>query len=210
MSGFDLWRILDLLPGIVLGLSVHEAAHAFAAYRLGDDTAKAQGRLTLNPLEHIDPLGFLFILIAGFGWAKPVSFDRSRLRRPYLDSLLIALAGPLANALLALLLSLAAALLAPSASPGALGDSLWRMLYLGIALNWGLFLFNLIPLPPLDGSHALMGLLHEKPALAAQVNRYGAWALLVLLLLSRGRGIPFISDWTAELSRLGLALFGAA
>jgi Zn-dependent protease len=99
------WQnIIYSLPGIILGLTVHEYSHALAAYKLGDYTARDQGRLSFNPLRHIDIIGFLFIIFAGFGWAKPVQFQPGNLRRPRRDKALIAAAGPLSNFLLALIL----------------------------------------------------------------------------------------------------------
>ena len=94
---FDIIDTLYSLPGIVIGLTLHEYCHALAAYKLGDGTAKADGRLTFDPIKHIDPIGFLFIVIAGFGWAKPVSFDPRNLAHPRRDRVIIALAGPLSN-----------------------------------------------------------------------------------------------------------------
>ncbi|MCL2193832.1 MAG: site-2 protease family protein, partial [Treponema sp.] len=102
----DWQRIVYILPGILLGLTVHEYCHAFAAWKLGDSTARNQGRVTLNPIRHIDPIGFLLILVAGFGWAKPVQFDPAQLRDFRRDRAIIALAGPLSNLALAILLSL--------------------------------------------------------------------------------------------------------
>ena len=101
----DIQRILKFLPGIILGLTVHEFSHALVAHRCGDSTSKDQGRVTLNPLKHIDPFGFIMILVAGFGWAKPVQFNEQNLRNPKTDVIKIAVAGPLSNAVLAMILS---------------------------------------------------------------------------------------------------------
>ena len=101
---FDLFWLLKSLPAVVIGLTVHELAHALMAYFLGDMTAKNDGRLTLNPLKHIDPLGFILIVIAGFGWAKPVNFNPANLRNKHRDEILISLAGPFSNFLLARLI----------------------------------------------------------------------------------------------------------
>ena len=111
MEVFNLARVLKFLPGIVLGLTVHESCHALAAHLCGDSTSKDQGRITLNPLKHIDPLGFLMLIVVGFGWAKPVEFNEEKLRNPKTDIMKIALAGPLSNALLAIILSLIFSLL---------------------------------------------------------------------------------------------------
>src|SRR5664280_3033380 len=105
MGGFDLARALKFLPGIILGLTVHEYCHALVAHFCGDSTSKDQGRVTLNPLKHIDPLGFIMLIFVGFGWAKPVQFNEQNLRNPKTDVIKIALAGPLSNAVIAMLLS---------------------------------------------------------------------------------------------------------
>src|SRR5665647_1679112 len=101
MESFDLARTLKFLPGILIGLTVHEYCHALVAHMCGDSTSKDQGRVTLNPLKHIDPLGFIMLLVAGFGWAKPVQFNEMNLRNPKYDVIKIALAGPLSNAITA-------------------------------------------------------------------------------------------------------------
>jgi len=106
MLGLSLPDILRIVPAILIGLTVHELAHAFIALRLGDDTAKQLGRVTLNPLKHIDPMGFIMLLVAGFGWAKPVLIDRKKLKNPARDDVLVALSGPTANLLLAVVLVL--------------------------------------------------------------------------------------------------------
>ena len=211
MPSFDLWNALDMLPGIVAGLSIHEAAHAWTAWRLGDRTARDQGRVTLNPLRHIDVLGLVFIVLAGFGWAKPVRFDETRLRKPRRDVALIALAGPFANAALALLLGASFALSRPGLAAGSLGASLSRMLLLGISVNWGLFVFNLMPLPPLDGSHLVLGGLRKTPELYANASRLGSYALFGLLIVTNAAGgsIPFIGDAVRFLTDRSLSLFGA-
>lgn len=94
---FDYFWLFRSLPAVIIGLTVHELAHAYTAYKLGDMTAKNDGRLTLNPLKHIDPLGFILIVIAGFGWAKPVSFNPDNLKNKHRDEILISLAGPFSN-----------------------------------------------------------------------------------------------------------------
>jgi Zn-dependent protease len=163
----------------VIGLTVHEWAHAYTAYRLGDLTAKEDGRLSLNPLRHIDPLGFVFLIIAGFGWAKPVRFSREVLKRPKLDEATIAAAGPLSNLLLAILGAVALRLLYPLLHEGVVATLLLYFVY----LNLGLFVFNLIPLPPLDGSHIAFSALRLKPELEARLYRYGSYALLAIIII---------------------------
>ena len=119
MENFDaIWSLyypglLKFLPGIILGLTVHEYCHALVAHWCGDNTSKEQGRVTLNPLKHIDPFGFIMLMVAGFGWAKPVQFNEQNLRNPKTDVIKIALAGPLSNALTAMILSIVLALTVP-------------------------------------------------------------------------------------------------
>lgn len=209
---FDLWRTLDVLPGIVVGLTVHEASHAYAALKLGDNTARDQGRITLNPLSHIDVLGLLCIIFAGFGWAKPVQFQDSQLKNPNRDPVFIALAGPVSNALLAFVLTGLWVFLHPSLqAAGSLGASLSTMLFLAIETNWGLFLFNLIPIPPLDGSHvAFWWMRNSHPGLYREIYKYGTWILIgILLVTSRMEGgVPFLSDGVRFLSSYSLSIFG--
>jgi len=178
MAGFDIIYSLKLLPGIVIGLTVHEFSHAFTAQRCGDSTSAEQGRVTLNPLKHIDLLGFLMLFIAGFGWAKPVQFNEMNLRNPKTDVLKIAVAGPLSNAITAMILSIIFVLL--KFSLGLAG----QLFIYAIFINWGLFIFNLIPIPPLDGSHLLFQWFKKNPAVYNAIYKYGTIALFVILILA--------------------------
>jgi Zn-dependent protease len=186
MGNFDLVRILIFLPGIILGLTVHEYCHALVAHLCGDDTSKNQGRVTLNPLKHIDPLGFIMLLVAGFGWAKPVQFNEANLRNPKTDVIKIALAGPISNAIIAMILSvmLAAAASFFASSYSNLTSILEEILIWAIFINWGLFVFNLIPLPPLDGSHLLLYPLRRFPSVYEALYKYGSFLLFGILIFS--------------------------
>lgn len=188
MQELDFESIVRVLPGIILGLTVHEYAHTLVALRLGDDTAKQAGRLTLNPLKHIDPLGFIFLLVAGFGWAKPVLVDGGKLRHPRRDDILISLAGPVSNLLLAVLIALGLKVcltLAPYDGATVYREIL-NVCIAGLYINIGLFVFNLIPLPPLDGSHLITSLVSTRSIAIAQLFfRYGAYALLAIIVLER-------------------------
>ena len=173
-----------VLP-VLLAITFHEAAHGYAAWRLGDDTAKRQGRVSFNPLRHIDPVGTLLlpallILLRFpflFGWAKPVPVAFGRLRRPRRDAVLVAAAGPGANLALAyvsaLLLHLVPLL------PGAAADWLESSLLIAILINLVLAVFNLLPLPPLDGARVIMSLLPRGLARAYEsLDRYGLMIVL--------------------------------
>ncbi len=161
-------------------LTIHEFAHAHASDHLGDPTPRLLGRLTLNPLAHLDPIGTLMILFASFGWAKPVPFDPFNLRNPRRDSALISLAGPVANISLAILSSIILRLI-PSVSFGALSP-IGMLLSMIIILNVNLAIFNLIPIYPFDGFHVVQGFLPERAARQwAQLESLGYIMILVLV-----------------------------
>ena len=162
---FSLNNIPQLLLSVVatfVALCVHEYAHAFAAYKLGDDTAEKRGRLSLNPLNHIDPIGAISMILFRFGWAKPVPIDPRNFKKPKRDFAIVALSGPLSNIILAFistLLFLVFYKLLPGAPSGTFNFSVlyYTCLFFSIfsSLNVGLGVFNLIPLPPFDGSRIL-------------------------------------------------------
>jgi Zn-dependent protease len=149
-----------LIPGILLGLTFHEYAHAYVADKLGDKTPRFQGRLTLNPLVHIDPIGFIMILIVHFGWAKPVQTNPSAYKNYYKDDLKVSIAGPLANLIIAFLSGLVLAIyikIGLNISTN-LDTIINDILYLSIEMNCMLFVLNLIPIPGFDGFHILRDL----------------------------------------------------
>lgn len=189
----DLEKIITFLPGVIIGLTVHEFCHAWVANLSGDSTSKDQGRITLNPLKHIDPIGFLFLIVVGFGWAKPVQFNEEKLRKKS-DVIKIALAGPLSNAVLAMIFSVLFSVvirLLPEYRSEAVQNML-EIFYYAIFINWGLFVFNLIPLPPLDGSHLFFYPLRRYPALYNACYKYGSFLFLGLLLASFLTKIDFL------------------
>ncbi|MCX6328539.1 MAG: site-2 protease family protein [Bacteroidia bacterium] len=212
MDSINLIRTLKFLPGIIIGLTVHEFSHAFVAQKCGDTTARDQGRVTLNPLKHIDLLGFILLLVAGFGWAKPVEFNEQNLKNPKTDVLKIAVAGPLSNALVAIVLSVIFMLwISAGIDHYARGNRIFmEILRYGIYINWGLFIFNLIPLPPLDGSHLLLSYFKKYPALYTGLYKYGSLLLFALIIGSVFTKINLFPIWPL-IQFLGdgfLALFG--
>jgi Zn-dependent protease len=203
------WQnIIYSLPGIILGLTIHEYSHALAAYKLGDYTARDQGRLSFNPLRHIDIIGFLFIIFAGFGWAKPVQFYPGNLRRPRRDKAIIAAAGPLSNFLLALILIfLLKGYLAGReyfyASGGGnrflfsllSSNGMYHALLIiqrALIINLGLFVFNLIPVPPLDGSHIVFSGLNLQPETEYKIMKAGAPLLFIIIIIQNRAGITIL------------------
>ena len=168
------------LLGVLLCLTVHETCHGLAAYALGDPTAKAMHRLSFNPLHHIDWLGLAAMLVCGFGWAKPVPVDMRYFKNPKPGMAVTALAGPVSNFARSLLLLCLASLLVRFGHAAAF--TLWLLSFLLITaqLSIGLGLFNLIPIPPLDGSKVLFALLPPKAYMT--LMRYERFGMLVLLL----------------------------
>lgn len=185
MGELDITHLLRLLPGIVFGFTVHEFMHAYAAFLLGDVSARDDGRLTLNPLRHIDPLGFVMLLVAGFGWARPVRINPACFRHPRRDEVIVALAGPLSNLVLAAVFTLMLAALVGAGidREDVLVVELANVLLMGVYMNLGLFVFNMIPLPPLDGSHLYLPFIKgHNPQAAMRFYRYGTWLLLGTIL----------------------------
>ena len=196
----NLIRSLYYLPGIIIGLTVHEFCHAYVAKMCGDSTAEEQGRITLNPLKHIDMVGFIFLIVAGFGWAKPVQFNEMNLRNPKYDVMKIAAAGPLSNAAIAMTLSIILSI-ATALYPLNYEDTTLRMIsevtVYAIYINWGLFVFNLIPLPPLDGSHLLLNQFRKYPAFHSALYKYGSFLLFGLIIATFVTKINFLPIWPA-------------
>lgn len=165
-----------------MALTLHEFAHAYVAYRLGDPTAKMMGRLTLNPLKHLDPLGTIMLFVANFGWAKPVPVNPQYFQHPNRDMMLVAAAGPASNLILAFLTGMVLRLSNTEMLPLAEGGVIvLAMLQYSLFINLVLTFFNLIPIPPLDGSKILFSLL--PPNLVPAYLRFEAMGPLVLLAL---------------------------
>jgi len=181
-------ELIILAPPLLFALTLHEFAHGFIAYRLGDPTAKMAGRLTLNPLKHLDPLGTIAFFFIKFGWAKPVPVNANYFRHPKRDMLWVALAGPVTNLGLAIISAifakgvwLLATLLPYSRAMEAIFLPLSAMLVASVWINLVLAIFNFIPIPPLDGGRILAGLLPDRLAESyQQIERYGFIIILVL------------------------------
>lgn len=179
--------LLSVVPAL-LCITLHELAHGYVAYRLGDDTAKRAGRLTLNPLRHIDIMGLLMMVVFKFGWAKPVPVNMWKFKNPKKGMAITAAAGPLANLLIAFIcLFLYGALYLPLSRLGATGGYLLEMVYITAYLSTALAIFNIIPIPPLDGSKVLYSFISDKAyAKLMYYERYGMIILMLgVLLLSR-------------------------
>lgn len=177
--------VLALLPA----LTFHEWAHGFAAYKLGDSTAKADGRLSLNPLHHLDPIGSLLLLLVGFGWAKPVPVVTRNFKKPRRDFAICSLAGPIANFVLAFFGAFLFVLWNYVSIKLGAGETtntiIETALYYSIIYNIGLGLFNLIPIPPLDGSNVLMCMLPNKAAAKySRIRFYTHYIILAIVILS--------------------------
>ena len=175
-------------PPLLFALTCHELAHGYVAWKLGDPTAKEQGRLTMNPLKHLDPLGVLAFFIMKIGWAKPVPVDPRYFRNPQQGMLLTALAGPVANILLAIvsavLVKILGAIPVSSHLMYNLIKPIYDMMLVSVWINVMLAVFNFLPIPPLDGSKVLMGILPPEQAMGyARLEPYGFIILLVLFYM---------------------------
>tara|TARA_Y100001936_G_scaffold247049_1_gene292142 strand:+ start:2010 stop:2627 length:618 start_codon:yes stop_codon:yes gene_type:complete len=190
-----------LIPVLLFALVFHEFSHGWVAYKLGDPTAKHQGRLTLNPIAHLDPFGSLMILFVGFGWAKPVPVDSRYLANPRVDMMKIAFAGPASNLLLALISGILIRM------TGYMGP-LTSMLILFTQINISLAVFNMIPIPPLDGSQIFSGLMIRKnPNLVMQLQMYGPQILMGLILFGMFTGVSIIWAFMRPFVSLFMFLF---
>jgi Zn-dependent protease len=203
----DLQSTLYAIPGVVLGLTVHEYCHAFAAWKLGDKTARDQGRLTLNPLKHIDLIGFLFIIFAGFGWAKPVQFDPENLRNLRRDKALIAAAGPASNMVLGLILIFIVKAMIPFLDGfNSFTENLFYVLYVAASINFGLFIFNLLPIPPLDGSHIVFSGLNIDIETEIKIRKIGLPVLFLILIIQNNANVTIIPIGKAVMAIMNFIL----
>ena len=176
---------LLMLPGIILGLSLHEFAHAWMSNRLGDPTPKIQGRLTINPLAHIDWIGFIALVLVGFGWGKPVQIDPRYYKKPRRDEFLVGIAGVTMNLIVAAILALPARALESayySSGGSELIENIYMIVMYAVMINLVLMIFNLIPCPPLDGWGIITQIFRlDRYSWWYKVYQYGAWILLILI-----------------------------
>ncbi|MDD4067109.1 MAG: site-2 protease family protein [Clostridia bacterium] len=184
---------LAILPGIIIGISFHEFAHAKTAVKLGDDTPKLQGRVTLNPIKHIDIIGLICLIIAHFGWGKPVQINPYNFKKPFRDQMFVSLAGPVMNLLLAFVTLVIWGILYISGLFNGLSENVVMVLntvfYLTAQINIVLFVFNLLPIPPLDGAKILMYFVPDRfKVLLMNLERYSLIIFLLIILSP-------ISEW---------------
>ncbi|MDK2903010.1 MAG: hypothetical protein PWQ93_929 [Clostridiales bacterium] len=178
---FDLMTFLYQLLALLIAFSFHEFAHALVADRLGDPTPRQQGRLTLDPMAHIDVIGFLLLLFAGFGWAKPVEIDPRNFKNRKWGDILVSIAGPLTNLMIALIAYIVLAFLSMSASfdNQIIANILWAI----VGLNIGLAVFNILPIPPLDGYHVFKSLFFKyNVKFFWEFERYSFIVLIILVV----------------------------
>ncbi len=220
--------LLFSVPGVLIAITFHEFAHGWVAYKLGDNTAKMEGRLSLNPLDHLDPIGTLMLIFAGFGWGKPVHVNPANYTRKIsMDKgeALVSLAGPLMNFILAIVLTIIMFAVAKGTSTGiAISDLgfyistsnriieiVIKMLLYSVSINIGLGVFNLIPLPPLDGSKIIMPFLPYNAKQWFRNNEQIFYIIFVLIWITGIAGTiitPAISGISNIILKLGTTIFG--
>jgi len=195
MPNLDYRFLLILVPVILFSLTIHEYAHAYVAHKLGDDTAKRLGRLTLNPLKHLDLIGTILLLLVHFGWAKPVPVDPSNFKNPKKDMLYVAIAGPISNLITAVFAAVFLKLIVFNTSMGSvfsIAEPVTQILIWLIFISVVLAVFNMLPFPPLDGSRVLYGLLpDEMSRQIMKIETYGIFILFALILFG-GKFVSFI------------------
>jgi len=192
----EIQTLLLIAPPILLALTLHEYAHAYVANKYGDDTAKQNGRLSLNPLRHLDPLGTIMIFLVHFGWAKPVPVNPQQLKNPKRDMLWISAAGPLMNMVIALVSGLLLRLLfsfGEAPAQNSISGLLMIMVVMSLQINLALAIFNMLPIAPLDGSKILAGLLPSRYAKTLFIlERFGPFILIGLIIFGRATDVSIL------------------
>lgn len=201
LFNFDFMELLYRLPAVFIGFSFHEYGHALVAYMMGDNTAKNTGRLTLDPMAHVDPMGLLMLILFKFGWAKPVPINPSNFKKRKQGITLVSLAGPFMNFLIAIVTLLIYVLL--FFKLGLESIVLNRVIINIYFINIGLGVFNLIPLPPLDGSKILAGILPSK--VEYRFYKYEQYSYLLLLILIFTNTIDYILNPMFYYAQLAIA-----
>ena len=205
-SNIDSQIIVLLIPALVFSLSFHEFAHAWMAYRLGDSTAARMGRLTLNPMSHLDPIGSLALLLMGFGWAKPVPVDPRYLKNPRQDMVKVAAAGPISNIILAIIAAFVLRLLFDT---DLLSNSIKTFFIIFMQINITLAVFNLLPVSPLDGSQILSPFLEKQfgPDIVWKMQVYGPRVLFIIIIISMVTDIHIFSFIITPIFNLFILIF---
>lgn len=200
IAGFDLFNILCALPAILLAISLHEFSHALAASKLGDDTAKALGRLTMDPLKHIDPIGFVMLIVVGWGWAKPVPINPRKFKNIRRDEILVSLAGPASNFVLATVAYFI--LYLGQVVFGFYNEIFSRIFYNLFLFNIIFMVFNLFPIPPLDGYHIFKNIFIKiiPYKFFMAYEQYGMFVLIALVFTGAVSGILVtVVNWISSL-----------
>ena len=201
MFDFDIMGMIAGLPGLLIALVFHEYAHARMAVTMGDFTPRLMGRLTLDPRAHIDPIGLVMLLVARFGWAKPVEYNPMNFRERTRGEILTALAGPAANFIIAFAAMLVLVLLRRFA-PGIVTGGMYTVIWMIVIYNINFGIFNLIPLPPLDGSKVLYHIIpYEHRWRYMQLERYSFLILIAMMMT------PILGSILVPLARLTLKVF---
>ncbi|MBR4153344.1 MAG: site-2 protease family protein [Selenomonadaceae bacterium] len=200
-GGF-LMNLIAGLPGIVIAMVIHEYSHARVAYALGDFTPRLQGRLTLNPAAHVDPIGLLMLFVVHFGWAKPVQINPMNFSNPRRDDILVSLAGPASNLIMSFVALVALTLMIKFGLP--ISDGVFVVFKLIIIYNINFAIFNMLPIPPLDGSHILRNLLpYELARRYEELERYSFIFLIIII------ATPILSYVFLPLQRFIFGIFNS-
>lgn len=198
--------LLTVIPALIC-IIFHEISHGFVAYKLGDNTAKQMGRLTLNPIKHIDIFGLVAMMVVHFGWAKPVPINPGNFKKPKTGMALTALAGPVTNILIAIIFIFIEGALLDTLSTGAIGQTILYVIDLTVIFSIYLAIFNILPIPPMDGSKVFFAVFSDK--IYFKLLRYERYGLLILIFISlSGRmGLPFAERFYGALSTAAVFIY---